>query len=73
VLHGSADPIVPVANAYAVEALLRRQNVPHEVKVYPGEGHGFRGAAEKDATQRALSFLRRHLIGAGSEPLPVGS
>ncbi len=61
VLHGSADPIVPVANAYAVEALLRRQNVPHEIKVYPGQGHGFRGAAEEDATQRSLAFLNRHL------------
>jgi len=72
VLHGAADPIVPVANAYAVEALLRHQKVPHEVKVYPGEGHGFRGAAEKDATQRALSFLRRHLVGNDAAPLPMG-
>lgn len=72
VLHGAADPIVPVANAYAVEALLRQQNVPHEVKVYPGEGHGFRGAAEKDATQRALSFMRQHLAGNDAAPLPMG-
>jgi dienelactone hydrolase len=76
VLHGSSDPIVPVANAYAVEALLRQQNVPHEVKVYPGQGHGFRGEAERDATRRALAFLQRHLAGgsasAGSSPLPAG-
>ena len=75
VLHGAADPIVPVANAYAVEALLRQQNVPHEVKVYPGQGHGFRGAAEEDATHRALAFLKRHLAGShastGSAPLPI--
>ncbi|MXQ13044.1 prolyl oligopeptidase family serine peptidase [Microvirga makkahensis] len=72
VLHGSADPVVPVANAYAVEALLRRQNVPHEVKVYPGQGHGLRGAAEQDATQRALAFLRRYLAGTDTTPLPMG-
>jgi len=76
VLHGAADPIVPVANAYAVEALLRQQNVPHEVKVYPGQGHGFRGAAEHDATQRTLAFLQRHLAGsqasADSASLPAG-
>jgi carboxymethylenebutenolidase len=75
VLHGAADPIVPVANAYAVEALLRQQNVPHEIKVYPGQGHGFRGAAEDDATARSLAFLQRHLTGihasTGSGPLPV--
>lgn len=76
VLHGSADPIVPVANAYAVEALLRRQNVPYEIKVYPGQGHGFRGATEADATARSLAFLQRHLAGAdtarGAGALPVG-
>jgi carboxymethylenebutenolidase len=72
VLHGSADPIVPVANAYAVEALLRQQDVPHEMMVYPGQGHGFRGAAEKDATERALAFLRRHLATASAAPLPMG-
>jgi dienelactone hydrolase len=76
VLHGSADPIVPVANAYAVEALLRQQNVPYEIKVYPGQGHGFRGAAEADATARALAFMQRYLSGAhastDSGPLPVG-
>lgn len=61
VLHGALDPIVPVANAYAIEALLRHKDVPHELKVYPGEGHGFRGRTQKDATQLALSFLHRHL------------
>jgi dienelactone hydrolase len=75
VLHGSADPIVPVANADAVETLLRQQNVPHEVKVYPGQGHGFRGAAEEDATRRSLAFLQRYLTDAhassGSGALPV--
>ena len=76
VLHGSADPIVPVANAYAVEALLRQQNVPHEVKVYPGQGHGFRGAAQADASARALSFMQRYLTGAHAstdpDALPAG-
>jgi|RhiMethySRZTD1v2_1073278.scaffolds.fasta_scaffold518654_2 dienelactone hydrolase len=75
VLHGSADPIVPVSNAYAVEALLRQQNVPHEIKVYPGQGHGFRGAAEDDATARSLAFLQRHLAGTtapvNAGPLPA--
>ncbi|MGO4524563.1 dienelactone hydrolase family protein [Microvirga sp. 2MCAF35] len=76
VLHGSADPIVPVANAYAVEALLRQQDVPHEIKVYPGQGHGFRGKAEDDASARSLAFLQRYLadadVSSESRPLPVG-
>ena len=59
---------MPVANAYAVEALLRQQNVPHEIKVYPGQGHGFRGAAERDATAGSLAFLQRHLAGTSAAP-----
>jgi dienelactone hydrolase len=61
VLHGAADPIVPVENAHAVEALAREQGTPCEVVIYPGQGHGFRGNAEGDATQRVLAFLKRHL------------
>jgi carboxymethylenebutenolidase len=61
VLHGAADPIVPVENAHAVEALAREQGTPCEVVIYPGQGHGFRGNAEGDATRRVLVFLQRHL------------
>ncbi|MFC4175661.1 dienelactone hydrolase family protein [Microvirga sp. GCM10011540] len=74
ILHGGMDPIVPVSNAYAIEALLRQQAVPHEIKVYPEQAHGFRGEAHRDATQRALAFLRRHLsseAGAGPSPFSV--
>jgi dienelactone hydrolase len=76
VLHGGMDPIVPVANAYAIEALLRQQAVPHEIKIYPEQAHGFRGEAQKDATQRALAFLQRHLASNSADadawPLPAG-
>jgi Dienelactone hydrolase and related enzymes len=61
VLHGAMDPVVPVANAYAIESLLRQKDIPYEIKVYPGEGHGFRGQAREDATRRVLAFLHRHL------------
>jgi dienelactone hydrolase len=61
ILHGGADPIVPVANAYAIEDLLKEQGATYDIKVYPGQGHGFRGLAEEDATARVLAFLRRHL------------
>jgi len=61
VLHGGMDPIVPVANAYAIESLLRQQAVPHEIKIYPEQAHGFRGEAQRDATRRVLAFLQRYL------------
>jgi carboxymethylenebutenolidase len=61
ILHGGADPIVPVANAYAIENLLKEQGVAHEIKVYAGQGHGFYGVTQADATARVKAFLDRHL------------
>jgi carboxymethylenebutenolidase len=63
ILHGAADPVVPVANAHAIENLLRSQGTAHEVKIYPGQGHGFHGAAQDDADRRVAAFLQRHLGG----------
>ncbi len=63
VLHGAADRIVPVSNAYALQNLLQARGVSHEVQIYPGQGHGFTGAAEADASQRITAFFRRYLGG----------
>lgn len=40
ILHGEADPCVPVAQAYAFYRALRERNVPVECVIYPREGHG---------------------------------
>lgn len=61
ILHGAADPVVPVANSYAVDELIRNQGGISELKVYAGQGHGFHGAAEADANHRVQEFLGRHL------------
>lgn len=63
ILHGAADPVVPVANAYDLERLAKRAGAPYEIKVYEGQGHGFYGAAEADANGRVVAFLDRHLRG----------
>ena len=61
ILHGEADPIVPVSHAHTLESLLRRLGVPHETAIYAGQGHGFYGAAQADAGRRVGLFLARHL------------
>ena len=61
ILHGEADPIVPVSHARTLESLLKRLRVPHETAIYPGQGHGFYGAAQADAGRRVGRFLARHL------------
>jgi carboxymethylenebutenolidase len=60
-LHGEADPVVPISEAHAMEALLKRLGTKYELKTYPGQGHSFRGIAQIDALTRTLKFLSRHL------------
>lgn len=61
ILHGAADAVVPVGEAATLADLCRRHRVPHEVRMYPGAGHGFCGADAEDAIGRVVSFFRRHL------------
>ena len=61
ILHGDADKIVPVAEARTLETLCRARNIPHEVRIYAGQGHFFTGDDSRDATRRALTFLDTHL------------
>jgi carboxymethylenebutenolidase len=63
ILHGEADRVVPVRNAALIEAALRERGVLVETQIYPGEGHGFGQAAQRDAAIRTAAFLRRRLAG----------
>lgn len=71
-LHGEADPVVPVVEAHEVEKLLKRLGSKYEIKTYPGQGHSFHGMAQMDALTRTLRFLGKHLkrenavVGLGS-------
>ncbi len=61
ILHGENDSTVPVQEAYHLQEMLERKNVPYEMKIYPGEGHGFRGETWHDAGRRSLAFLQKYL------------
>ena len=57
VLQGEDDKVVPVAQAEQMVAALRDRNVPHAYIAFPGEGHGFRQAANiRRALEAELSF-----------------
>src|SRR5262245_65532019 len=61
ILHGSEGRVVPVSVAAALARLAGRNRVPHDVRIYPGAGHGFQGPDGEDAVRRVTEFLRRHL------------
>ena len=39
--HGEADTTVPIDNIYQLEARLDSLQVPHVIRTYTGQGHGF--------------------------------
>jgi len=62
ILHGDADQTVPVSEAHGIAELAERKQVPYEIKIYPGVGHGFGQETMHDAAQRTLRFLQRYLV-----------
>ena len=61
ILHGENDPTIPVEEAYHLQRVLEKKNIPYEMQIYPGAGHGFTGEVWLDALQRTLGFLRKHV------------
>jgi carboxymethylenebutenolidase len=61
ILHGENDVTVPVEEAYQLQKLLEKKKIPYEIKIYPGEGHGFENEIWRDAGERSLQFLKKHL------------
>jgi carboxymethylenebutenolidase len=61
ILHGEQDATVPVAEAYHLQQMLEKKQIPYEMKIYPGVGHGFNGEIWRDSGLRTLAFLNQHL------------
>lgn len=61
ILHGEKDATIPVEEAYHLQKVLDKKNIPYEMQIYPDAGHGFTGEVWLDALQRTLGFLRKHL------------
>jgi dienelactone hydrolase len=64
ILHGEEDRRVRVERARELESLLKKLETPHQVQLYPREGHVFSPLAALDALARGLAFLKEFLVGA---------
>ena len=63
ILQGDKDDVVPLAQSEAIHKKLAARGVPVELKVYEGEGHGWRKLATVlDELDRVDRFLRRHVL-----------
>lgn len=62
VLQGAEDRVVPPAQSEMIVAALREKGLPVAYRLYDGEQHGFRQAANiKDSLQAELSFYSQVL------------
>jgi acetyl esterase/lipase len=57
-LQGDADLLVPPGQATLLKEKLASAGVVHELKIYPGEGHGFTPATMADALNKTVSFIK---------------
>ncbi len=60
-LHGAADTLVPPSQATLLDEQLKAAGVPHELMILEGEGHGFKGEAQKKSMEAMWQFLDKHL------------
>ena len=67
ILHGDADTVVPVAEAYSLRDLMAERKVPCEMEIYPGEGHHFSAETRAKADARMQAFFQKYLA------MPVGA
>jgi dienelactone hydrolase len=61
ILHGDADTVVPVAEAYSLQKALEDRKVPYDIEIYPGEGHNFTAEARAKADARMQAFFGKYL------------
>jgi carboxymethylenebutenolidase len=62
ILHGDADTVVPVAEAFRLQKALEERKVPYELKIYPGEGHDFTPETRIKADGQMHAFFRKYLV-----------
>ena len=63
ILQGDKDDVVPLAQSEAIYKKLQARGIEVEMKVYEGEGHGWRRLSTVlDELDRVDSFLRRHVL-----------
>jgi carboxymethylenebutenolidase len=57
ILHGDADTVVPVSEAYVLESVLKKLGVPCDIQIFSGQGHMFTGVAQFQAAAAIARFL----------------
>ncbi|WIY83700.1 prolyl oligopeptidase family serine peptidase [Propionimicrobium sp. PCR01-08-3] len=71
ILQGTDDPVVALSQSTALAEAARSRKLPMAIRIYEGEGHGFRGAdAKRDSLAAELSFLAQIFGFTPADDLP---
>lgn len=61
--YGDSDPFVSIDNGYKMQHALEKVNVPSELFIVKGGGHGWTGPSQEETTQKMLAFFEEKLKG----------
>jgi dipeptidyl aminopeptidase/acylaminoacyl peptidase len=61
ILHGDADTVVPVSQAHDLNHLLDQTGTPHQLQLFPGEGHWFSAGVQLRILASVAQFLGKYL------------
>lgn len=68
IIHGAADPRVPISQSYELYAALKWKGVPVEFVIYPREGHGVAERAHQlDFMTRVVGWFEKYLKGGNGQ------
>lgn len=72
IIHGDDDNNTPIANSREMYQALKHRGVTSQFVHYPREGHGLNEPNHRlDEMRRCLSWMDRHILYGGSDPLRV--
>ncbi len=60
-IHGTVDKLVPVDQAVEFDAAMKKAGATSALIILDGQGHGFRGDANKKAREAMFDFFDQHL------------
>ncbi len=70
IMHGDADPLVPLQQSQELNAALQKAGVESTLVVVPGAGHGGPGFNTPENSLLIHSFFKKHLLDVGAPASP---
>lgn len=61
-IHGDQDTLVPISHSQRMQTALTREQVPSELLVLPGAGHGFDKEDQIRSQDAMLEWFDKHLV-----------